>query len=76
MRLHRRSVKTCAVMVAASGAIAAGLLSGGGGSTAPAIHIAGLSMTPMQLRLLSGSSAQALVNLGVLQAQAAGMPDA
>lgn len=76
MRLYRRSVKTCAVMVAASGAITAGLLSGGGGANVPALRSASLSMTPMQLRLLSGASEQALVNLGVLQAQAAGMPDA
>ena len=76
MRLYRRSVKTCAVMVAASGAITAGLLSGGGGAHVPALRSASLSMTPMQLRLLSGASEQALVSLGVLQAQAAGRPDA
>ncbi len=55
----------------AGAAVAAALLSGGGATNAPAARQVSHSMTAMQLRLLSGTSQQALINLGVLQAQAA-----
>ncbi len=70
------SLKTKAAVVMAGGAIAAGLLSGGGQTSSPVARQVGHSMTPMQFRLLSGTSEQALIHLGVLDAQAAGMPGA
>jgi len=49
----------------AAAAVAAALLSGGGGANAPGSRQVSHSLTPMQLRLLSGSSQQTLLNLGV-----------
>lgn len=60
--------------VLSAAAVSAGLLAGSGGAKAP-VHAVGLSLTPMQYRLLSGTSQQALFNLGIT-AQASGMPDA
>jgi len=67
-------VKTGSATAIAIGALAASLLAGGGSRSAlPPLKVAH-SLTPMQLRLMSGTSQQALTSLGVLTAQAAGMP--
>lgn len=57
--------------VVALATVAAALLYGGGSPTSTFIRHVAPSLSPMQLRLLSGTSEQALTNLGVLQAQAA-----
>jgi hypothetical protein len=57
--------------VVAVASVAAALLSGGGASNAPSVRQVSHSMTAMQLRLLSGTSEQALISLGVLKAKAA-----
>ncbi len=74
--MSRRGLKSIVTAMVAAGAVAAALLSGGGATIAPTARHVAHSLTPMQLRLLSGTSQQALINLGVLQAQAAGMPGA
>lgn len=65
--------KTRAAVVMAIGAVGAGLFTGGGGNAPVSLRV-GASLSRMQLRLLSGTSEQALIRLGVLDAQAAGMP--
>jgi hypothetical protein len=57
--------------IVAVAAVAAALLSGGGATNSPGARQVSHSMTAGQLRLLSGTSQQALINLGVMQAQAA-----
>jgi len=72
----RRHLMRIAFAFAAALALSATLSSGGGTGVAPVLRQVGHSLTPMQLRLLSGTSQRALISLGVLQAQAAGMPAA
>ena len=67
-------VKTRVAMALAAGAVVTGAVSGGGGRATPTSRAVARSLTPMQLRLMSGTSQQALFGLGVLDAQAAGMP--
>jgi hypothetical protein len=57
--------------VIALATVIAALLYGGGSPTSTFIRHVAPSLSPMQLRLLSGTSQQALTNLGVLQVQAA-----
>lgn len=68
------TLKTRAAVIAAVGAVCAGLLSGGGGVGSPVALRVGTRLSPMQMRLMSGTSQHALINLGVLSAWAAGMP--
>lgn len=65
------SLKTKSAVVVAAAAVVAGLLTGGGRTSTPLGVRAGHSLTPMQLRLISGTSEHALINLGVLSAEAA-----
>lgn len=70
----RTRLRRLALMVVAATAVAAALVSGGGSPSAPATRHAGFSMTPMHLRLISGTSERALINLGVPIAKAASFP--
>lgn len=61
--------------IAALAAVAmSAVLTSGGSGVAPVVRQVGHSLTPMQLRLLSGTGQRALLNLGVLHVKAAGMP--
>lgn len=60
--------------VVALAAVAAALLYGGGSPTPTFTRHIAPSLSPMQLRLLSGTSQQVLGGFGIVQAQAAGRP--
>lgn len=68
------ALRRIVMAVVALATVAAALLYGGGSPTSTFTRHIAPSLSPMQLRLLSGTSQQALTNLGVLQAQAAGRP--
>jgi hypothetical protein len=69
----RRHLIRFTIAAIAAVAMSAVLTSGGGTGVAPVLRQVGHSLTPMQLRLLSGTSERALINLGILQVQAQGL---
>jgi len=69
----RRHLIRFTIAAMAAVAMSALLTSGGGTGVAPVLRQVGHSLTPMQLRLLSGTSERALINLGVLQVHAQGL---
>ncbi|HYL07848.1 MAG TPA: sialidase family protein [Candidatus Udaeobacter sp.] len=70
----RNRVRWVALAAVAATAVAAALVNAGTSPGTPASRHAGFSLTPMQLRLISGTSQRALFNLGVPVAQAESFP--